>query len=322
MSARRAKLFSKVCDWVGPALQSVNPMDGWPGLARLAAPQADRRIALHVSIVGKHSRKPHEYRFQNPADKNLPVAAPNGALPLLVGVAEVGIENVLVVADGTGRLGFTTRFPVLFDIAIVEQAAISGWAEYVSSSGERIVAMQPRLLPAYIDALAHNVTLDPATVEDIAAASGLLDDQDDESVERARVAVTRLVRRAAFGKEVCDAYGNRCAMCDIGLGLLEGAHIYPATAPGSSDKIWNGLALCRNHHRLFDRHRIWVSSDDHRIVWHPEVLANGLVEPIAANLVQNTRPHIAMPAKPAHRPRKAMFDQRYGLAKFQYEWAA
>ena len=321
MSAQRATRFSKVCEWVGPALQPVNAMDGWPGLARLVGPPS-RRIALHVSLVGPHSRAPHEFRFQNPADKDLPVAAPNGALPLLVGIAKHGDENILVVADGTSRLGRTTRFSILFDIAIVKQAAISGWSEYVSTSGERIVAMRPQLLPAYIDALAHHVILDPPTVEDIAAASGLLEDQSDESVERTRVAVTRLVRRAAFGKEVCEAYDNRCAMCGIGLGLLEGAHIFPATAPGSSDKIWNGLALCRNHHRLFDRHRIWVSSDDHRIVWHPEVLAICNVEPTAANLVQNTRALIAMPVKAGHRPRKLMFDQRYELTKSQYEWAA
>lgn len=322
MSIQRARRFEQVCEWVGPTVLSVDPQEGWPGRAKLVGFGPTRQLALHVSLVGPHSREEHEYRFQNPADKNLPVAAPNGALPLLIGIADHAGHKILVVADGTSRLGRTTRFPILFDIGIVAHAAISGWAEYVSKSGERIVAMRPQLLPAYIDALAHQVMLDPATIEDVAAASGLFDEQDEESFERTRVAVTRLVRRATFGKEVCEAYANRCAMCDIGLGLLEGAHIYPATAPGSVDKVWNGLALCRNHHRLFDRHRIWVSSDDQRIVWHPEILANGQVEPISANLVQNTRSHIAMPAKPAHRPRKAMFDQRYELAKSQYEWAA
>ena len=322
MSVQRAKNFEKVCKWVGPTVQPIEALEGWPGRAKLVGFGPERRLALHVSLVGPHSRAAHEFRFQNPADKALPVAAPNGALPVLVGIAKHGGQNILVVADGTSRLGRTTRFSILFDIGIVVQASISGWSEYLSSSGERIVAMRPPLLPAYVDAIANHVVLDPATVEDMAAASGLLDEQDDESVERTRIAVSRLVRRAAFGKDVCDAYENRCAMCGISLGLLEGAHIYPASAPGSSDKVWNGLALCRNHHRLFDRHRIWVSADDHRIVWHPEVLANGLVEPIAANLVQNTRPHIALPTKPAHRPRKAMFDQRYELAKSQYEWAA
>lgn len=322
MSVQRARLFKNVCDWVGPVLEPVDPMEGWPGLARLVGPGGDKLVALHVSKIGPHSRAPHEYRFQNPADKGLPVASPHGAIPVLVGVTKLDDAHILVATDGTGRLGYTTRFSVLFDIAIVAQAAISGWAEYISTSGERIVALQPRLLPAFIDALASNVNLDPATVEDIAAAAGLLEDQDDESAERTRVAVTRLVRRAAFGKEVCDAYEGRCAMCGISLGLLEGAHIYPATAPGSSDKVWNGLALCRNHHRLFDRHRIWVSATDYRIVWHPDILAISAVEPIAANLVQNTRDAIAMPTLAAHRPRKAMFDRRYALAQSQYEWAA
>lgn len=181
--------------------------------------------------------------------------------------------------------------------------------------------MRPQLLPAFIDALSSGVTLDPLAVEDVAAASGLLDVEDEQSAERTRVAVTRLVRRAAFGRDVCNAYENRCAMCGLGLSLPEGAHVYPANAPGSSDKIWNGLALCRNHHRLFDLHKIWIAPDDRRIVWHPEVINSRSVDAATRNFLDNTRPEVAVPAKAAHHPRAEMYQKRYDLTPALYDWA-
>ncbi len=129
-------------------------------------------------------------------------------------------------------------------------------------------------------------------------------------------------RRAAFGRDVCDAYGCKCAMCGIGLGLLEGAHIYPASAPGSTDRTWNGLALCRNHHRLFDRHKVWIDPDGKAISWHPEIIEQSQNEPIVANLLANTQAQISLPILQRHHPRPAMFRQRYQLTEALYEWAA
>lgn len=153
MSVQRARRFEKVCEWVGSAVEPIDALEGWPGRAKLVGFGPERQLAMHVSLVSPHSRAEHEYRFQNPADKNLPVAAPNDALPLLIGITSHGGQNILVVADGTSRIGRTTRFPILFDIGIVAQAAISGWSEYLSTTGERVIAMRPPLLPAYVDAL-------------------------------------------------------------------------------------------------------------------------------------------------------------------------
>ena len=82
-------------------------------------------------------------------------------------------------------------------------------------------------------------------------------------VERARVAATgtRLVREAGFSKQVLDSYGHKCAVCEVQLSILEGAHIIPVHDPKGTDEVWNGLALCRNHHRLYDRRILLIDQN-------------------------------------------------------------
>lgn len=318
----RSDTFLRICALAGPAVEAVDPRDGWPGIARVRLSGGDRLVALHVSQVSSHARKEYERRFQNPADRR-PVSAFDGAIPILCGLAESQGEPVLVALPGQSRVGRNARFSILFHSSILAEAAFSGWSEYKSSTGELIVGFRPALLPVFVDATAHEVLVDPNEVRGIASAAGMLDGEPDdttEGAERVRAASSRIVRRAAFGKEVCRAYENRCAMCGIGLNLLEGAHIYPASAPGSRDETWNGLALCRNHHRLFDRHRIWIEPTHHDVVWHPDILASRADEPIVANLVDNTRDRIAVPRTAGHRPRSAMFDQRYEFMATHYDW--
>jgi hypothetical protein len=317
----RSDLFEHICQIAGPSVEPVDPRDGWPGIARVQTAQGASTISLHVSNISTHARADYERRFQNPGNRT-PVDAPNGAIPILLGLGAVDGTEIVVAVSGATRVGREARFSILFNVGIMEEAALTGWSEYQSGTGETIVAMHPRLIPAFVEALIHNVVLDPSSVSDAASASGLLEQDDDESSERTRVAVSRLVRRAAFGRDVCDAYGCKCAMCGIGLGLLEGAHIYPASAPGSTDRTWNGLALCRNHHRLFDRHKVWIDPDGKAISWHPEIIEQSQNEPIVANLLANTQAQISLPMLQRHHPRPAMFRQRYQLTEALYEWAA
>jgi putative restriction endonuclease len=73
----------------------------------------------------------------------------------------------------------------------------------------------------------------------------------------ARATVWRIVRGAAFRRMVKDAYGRRCVVCGWGptqndqpVGL-EAAHVRPLSEDGPED-LSNGVALCANHHALFD----------------------------------------------------------------------
>jgi putative restriction endonuclease len=82
-------------------------------------------------------------------------------------------------------------------------------------------------------------------------------------IERLRIAITatRLKRAVYFSQMVLAEFQHRCAICEIQLSVLEGAHIIPVHDPKGADEVWNGLALCPTHHRLFDRRIILIDSN-------------------------------------------------------------
>lgn len=69
--------------------------------------------------------------------------------------------------------------------------------------------------------------------------------------------VSKAPRPASFRQEVLIAYQYRCALCGFGLSLgdkkigVEAAHIR-WHAMGGPGEVKNGLALCYQHHKLFD----------------------------------------------------------------------
>lgn len=76
-----------------------------------------------------------------------------------------------------------------------------------------------------------------------------------------------LVRSAVFSREVLRAYQSTCAVSGLQLlsttgaaPLLDACHIVP-WAVSHDDTIGNGLALCPNLHRAFDRHLFWIDAD-------------------------------------------------------------
>ncbi|MDU0369551.1 HNH endonuclease [Hymenobacter endophyticus] len=76
-----------------------------------------------------------------------------------------------------------------------------------------------------------------------------------------------LVRSAVFGREVLRAYSSTCAVSGLQLlsttgaaPLLDACHIVPWSV-SHDDTIGNGLALCPNLHRAFDRHLFWIDTD-------------------------------------------------------------
>jgi putative restriction endonuclease len=81
--------------------------------------------------------------------------------------------------------------------------------------------------------------------------------RDQPAPESPRATVQRLVRVATFRRSVKAGYNHRCVICGWGpvhdgnaVGL-EAAHIRSLSA-GGQDHVSNGLALCANHHALFD----------------------------------------------------------------------
>lgn len=74
-------------------------------------------------------------------------------------------------------------------------------------------------------------------------------------IDRQRIATigTRLARDGKFADKILTEFNKKCAVCGMQLTILDGAHIVPVHDPRGVDEVWNGLALCKNHHALYDK---------------------------------------------------------------------
>lgn len=82
---------------------------------------------------------------------------------------------------------------------------------------------------------------------------------DDQRRLKVSVTSERYKRDPKFKSEVLGAYDQKCAVCSIQLGIIEAAHIIPHSHENGSDNIQNGIALCPNHHTMFDSGLIGIS---------------------------------------------------------------
>jgi hypothetical protein len=322
--AKKLDHVESVFSLVGmPPLQPVDLSGRWPALGNIV--QADGAIipiSAHISVVTTHSRQAYERRFQNPGAAP-PVMDVNG-LPVLIGI-DYEPTPVLVVADGRSRVGRQKRFSILFNVSLLQEARAKGVATYVSSTGEVIYACLPELMPTIVDLFVLDADEDTsiADLQVAVDASGMLEDDDEEegAAERARRTTSSLVRKGAFGREVKQAYSGKCAMCGIDLMVVSGAHIYPASAPGSPDKVWNGISLCGNHHAAFDNFDIHVHPTSLKLSYSPRALEAAKSNPATDRFVKETFTHLVIPADKKMHPRKEMIEKRYDHYSNQYDWA-
>lgn len=81
-------------------------------------------------------------------------------------------------------------------------------------------------------------------------------------------------RDPEFRRLVLKAYNNACCVCGKKLGIVEAAHIIPHSCDPTNNKINNGLALCVEHHVLYDK-AILMPDGNYRLVFN-EALAKEL----------------------------------------------
>lgn len=312
-----------LCDLVGTAVARViDPRDGWPGLIEVQLSTGPIQCSLHVGPIHSMSRKQHEYRFQNPG-QNRPVMALPGTIPLLIGVWDTDAPSVLVAAEPDLRLGDMTRFSILFPERLFREAQQVGWAEpFRNKNGGLHWSFLPQLLPTFIEFFQSQIDLAPTSVQIAIVGAGLVDDPSAAAAGRARHAATRLIRDAKFGKDIIEAYGRKCAMCGLNLGLVSGAHILPVSAPGSTDTLTNGLSLCDNHHRAFDAHKIWVHPIQRNLKIHPRIIQLAQSDVRSKAFLDSMFAQLASPLDQAHAPQQRMFEERYAYFEGNYEWVA
>ncbi len=311
----------------GEYARVIDARDGWPGLMEIKSASGEwRPFEVHVGAIGPSTgrgRRKVECRFQNPASKK-PMTSPSGSPALLLGMWEAAGDDraVLVCMETDRRIGKATRQSLFFPLHLLERATFVGWDEHFSSTGEQIVGLHPSLLPTYVEMKTAGVMVGIDEITSVLDAAGLQAGADVETaVERVRRVSSQLVRSRVFSKRVIGAYGGLCAMCDLDLGLIEGAHIYPVHAPDSTDEVWNGLALCSNHHRAFDKHWIRVDPVDFDLRLHPELIERSGVNPASGVFVEMTHKRMRLPGELAAAPKREMFERRYDFFPRSYSWA-
>jgi hypothetical protein len=279
-------------------------------------------VDLHLGLItkGKRKRDTVERRLQNPG-KGRPVRKARDAIPVIVGVWEEEKSIVLVAFDAYRRVGQGTRKSMFVKLPQLRQAAAVGWAVAENTNGESIYAFTPSMLATYIDMLRLGVGLSASEMAVLLAAAGVTNDEGGaDPVERARRIASRLVRNAKFRRAVLTAYDEQCAVCGLNSKLVQGAHVYPVEASGSSDEVWNGLALCANHHAAFDRHLIWIDPHSRRVVIHPKLQAAAGENAACEMFVESTY-HELRPTREGTFPRPAMLLRRYEYYDGMYAWA-
>lgn len=315
---RRADAVARAVKDLGTYVRRFEPKDGWPARLDLSVSNQVRRYHVYAGgQIDSFARKPHEFRFQNPG-QDRPIRIRAGVGVLLLAATEWKGTSLLVLADPERRANRNTRFSVLFPRSILDQAATTGWAEYRSSSDELIVAIKSQLLPVYVAAQSTLSEFSEESMTTVIGASGAGHLPDEPAVERARVATERLSRSALFARKVKRAYDDKCAVCDLNWGLVQGAHIYPVSAPGSPDEVWNGIALCPNHHALFDRYLLYINPGSFAVRVHPDKTTfPGTTERF---LIESLHPRLVLPRNVADHPRKGMLVKRYSHYASGYDW--
>lgn len=159
---------------------------------------------------------------------------------------------------------------------LLEACLISGWAvadlRRTDHGPEVRVAVHPLHLPLYLQVMAEADGLHLRGEERrqffISRRPLVAGEEEHPAAEpvivagemRGMVTSTRHRRSEAFGRDVLAQYGQACAICQTQLRIVEGAHIIPVHDQRGRDEVWNGVCLCRNHHRLFDLRIIRLDS--------------------------------------------------------------
>lgn len=164
-----------------------------------------------------------------------------------------------------------------FKEELLEDCLVSGWAvgdpRRTDNGPEVRVAVHPVHLPRYLQAMAE---ADASHLQGeerqqfFISRRPLIAVEEEQKVgqpeiapvgARDRVISTRLRRSGTFGPSVLAEFGQTCAICRTQLRIVEGAHIIPIHDERCRDEVWNGVCLCRNHHRLFDLRIVRLNRD-------------------------------------------------------------
>jgi putative restriction endonuclease len=227
------------------------------------------------ALTFAHRRDPDEYRIQLKS-ADLPLALNPAGPTLLFGYYP---NDDLFVGFNPTTISATTRTWVTggyVSLRVVQRAQQDGMTFDRDNRGRIAVGLRPDMLVPYALTAAeiHATADDPEVFPLLRAAAAAYRDPDrsadslendiaDLPPQRARLLrqVRTYSRDSGFRDRVVRAYNHRCAVTGTQLGLVDAAHILPVSAPGSTDRVTNGIALLANYHRAFDSGLIYLTEE-------------------------------------------------------------
>jgi putative restriction endonuclease len=322
--ARRGDVVEELARLSAGSLSLDGSDDRWPARGTLDVGDSVLLVDLFVARVGPsgRGRGDVERRFQN-LGAHRPITVTVGRLPLLVGLwtedSTVMMKRpVVVLASAERRANLATRWSVFLKLNRLLAASEFGWSSYINDAGERF-----RMMPAELLAVGVAESLNASVRSDIQNQEALrevvLSDYQTEPIsERVRRLTSRLVRDGAFARRLGDTYGWSCAFCGLSLGLVQGAHLFPAAAIDSTDEVGNGLPLCANHHLSFDRFLLAVHPVTFDLIFRPDILENAIENAATRLLVKNTFSRVKTVS--GFLPDSANLIRRYNFFGEEYHW--
>jgi putative restriction endonuclease len=288
--------------------------DDRPLLLRVGGPDQiwDLRVFLWNITPGGPAgvRDPSEFRVQTTRPGNVAFAVDDGRYTILLGYHEATGTFAAWEVRAHPNPGSSSSLQV--SLPTLERARDEGFAsqtrELSGSGREIVVAFRSSLVSTYLDIVPD---LRVAIVDENDAVPGQVategqdpapEDLPAENERRVAIRqVAQRVRDARFRSRVLAAYGDRCAFCDLDLGLAEAAHILPV-ADGGPDQIVNGVAACPTHHRALDRGLLLVDDDLTIIVNANRAEALGFSAADIEALTTGLRLSLRAPSQPSLRP--------------------
>lgn len=212
-----------------------------------------------------------EYRIQLRRDV-LPLQMKRYATTVLLGYHQ---KSGLFVGFDPSSVSTTARTQIsvgYVGLRAVKRAVRRGMSFDRDRLGRIAVGIRPELLVPYClharelhgaaDEASITALLNEATAAFNETEPGAdLTTSIDVPSERKRLlrSVSVLSRDAGFRCRVLEAYGYKCAVSQMQLGLVDAAHVLPVCEDGSHDRVSNGVSLLPQFHRAFDSGLIYLT---------------------------------------------------------------
>lgn len=263
--AQLADIFVSSLEKAGATVLQLSAAGRRPLVLGVVDADSTYRLEVFLWTVtqgGKGRGRPREYRIQR-----------TGADPFIL---RAGVRTVMGGwHEETGTFAFWDVRRHLTDakspstqvsLDTLEAASTRGLAtehRRLQDGDEVAIAIQPDYLLWYVreyDRI-YDVASEVSDAGELVDAKpederSFLDSGSGEHAASRRhklVEVVRAFRDARFRPLVLRAYGYRCCLTGVALGLADAAHIVPVSEATSTDEAKNGVALNPLMHRAYDR---------------------------------------------------------------------